>query len=588
MSEVREASTTKKLLKLVWAAGRKDFFIGVPWIPIYSLAEVALSGVTAALLQLIFLDKPRVPVAKLVPEKLHRYIEFGQTLDRKDLALTLPLLLVGVGLVKLITSFLSTYYIERAGHRVVRDLRLHFLEKFLAAPGNVHERQNKDELANRVFADTSVLQSFIGRGMLSLVRDGAILIAITIGIFVVAAKTAVVVFLVLIPCVLILRRTTQKIHYYARESILRQVTIATRMLQTMHGTLPIFAMRTQDRERADLWQIAQRFYEFIRKSFLVRTAFRPSVEWIVVILLAVLLHFRFRMVDEDINVTTYTALAMLFAFAFRPLKNLSQVFSQWAEIRAVFNRLQEQWGQLLKPNLNPLLSRSSSASGMVLQTAGLGFVSEGGRRILSDCDVKIPAGARVALVGESGAGKSTFLRLVAALIHGSEGRITVDENTVYVPQEPYLFKGTVRENIVYSSLHLDAVQEDRLRRLVLDLQLAHSEAGVQLLLDKHLGFLGEGLSGGEKARVAIARAIFSEPRLLLLDEPTANLDKVSSALLWQAVEKWQRKDSSHTVIAISHALSEIRDFDLCYVFSDGRIVNSGKPSDVLQLVKGLT
>jgi ABC-type transport system involved in cytochrome bd biosynthesis fused ATPase/permease subunit len=101
-----------------------------------------------------------------------------------------------------------------------------------------------------------------------------------------------------------------------------------------------------------------------------------------------------------------------------------------------------------------------------------------------------------------------------------------------------------------------------------------------MVAEKNVGFLGEGLSGGEKARVALARLLHKSPQVLLLDEPTANLDARSAEAFWEAVAAWKARDTRNTVVAVSHALHEVKDFDRVYVFQDGAIVKEGTPAEV--------
>lgn len=581
MAKRRERSESESLNRVCWRAAKKDFFLALPWVPLYSAAEVGVAALGGTLVQLFFADTPRIPVARLVPSAVADLFSFGQTLDRKDLALAIPLLLVAAGFLKLISSFFSSYFIERAGLRVSRQLRSSFLAGFLNSAGNVHDGKNKDQTANQLFADTTILQSFVSRGTLSLIRDSFVLVAIFGAMIFIAAKTVAVTLLALIPLVLLLRYVSKKVHFFARESVNAQVRISTRMLQFRNGLLAVFGMRSQSRERADLVGMSEGYYRFIKKSFLVRTLFRPSMEWVLIAVLAILLQIRLT-AQNEVDVATYSTLFILFTFSFQRLKGLSGVMTQWAEIRAVFTRLKEQWSHFVTSRQNQFLSIVSNSEPVALRAQKLSYKNDLGQAILDECNVLVKRGTRVALVGESGAGKTTFLRAVAGLIVPTDGLIEVESSRLYISQEPYVFKGTVRENIVYNSLSdSEKFPEDVLSQLVQSLSLAHSKAGANLFLDKHLGFLGEGLSGGEKARVALARSLYAKPELLLLDEPTANLDKTTGALLWDAVMRWFKSHPKHTVIAVSHALDEVRDFDYCYIFSSGKIVRHGIPKEII-------
>jgi ATP-binding cassette subfamily B protein len=214
-----------------------------------------------------------------------------------------------------------------------------------------------------------------------------------------------------------------------------------------------------------------------------------------------------------------------------------------------------------------------SGSSVSLQALDFHYPSRPQTLALAGLSGEIHPGQTVAVVGPSGAGKTTMLRMLAGLLIPSKGSISIEPEFLYSSQSPYLFKGTIKENIIYSEQKIpDHIADEKVKDLIIALSLAYSESGSKIMMDKNLGFLGEGLSGGEKARVALARTLFVSPKLILLDEPTANLDAESAQLFWKAVHSWKNKDSEHTIVTVCHVLQEIKDFDLCYVFANGKII----------------
>jgi subfamily B ATP-binding cassette protein MsbA len=572
--------------RCIWQAMRRDLFLGVPFVPLYSAAEVFIGFAVGSLLQLIFVDTPRVPVAELLPEGLRGVVRFGQTLDRKDLAFTVPLVIVLASFLKLVSGFLSTYLIERAGHRAAHALRENLLRGFLGSRGNVVDALPVDELANQMIMDTTLLQSAISKGTVSVLRDGCVIVFLLVGMFIMAFKTMLVALVIIVPLALVLRGVSRSLTHYAQGGAARQVALATRVLQGWHGRLTVHALRAQEREYEETASHAKGIYAFMRKSFLVRTAFRPSTELLAIGLLAALLWLKFR-APESFNAATVTSLFVLGALAFRPLKQVSGVIALASDVAAVYGRLAKLWDTLHAKGTGAIDSRERSTR-EALCASNLTLVTDGGRTLLSGCSLVVPYGARVALVGESGAGKTTFLRAAAGLLVPTSGRIAVDDHTVLATQHPYVFKGSLQDNVLYrEDVDSEAsapspVELDALRSLLLRLRLAHSSTGAQVLAEKNVGFLGEGLSGGEKARVALARLLLRQPRVLLLDEPTANLDPASAEAFWEAVAQWKARDPGrHTVVAVSHALHEVRDFDRIYVFHEGCLVKEGTPAEVL-------
>lgn len=575
--------TTRRssLGRCLWLAMRRDLFLGIPFVPLYSAAELLIAFASGSLLQLIFVETPRVPVASLLPEGLRAYVKFGQTLDRKDLAFMVPLVIVLAGLVKLIASFASSALIERAGHRGAHALRENLLKAFLGSRGNTVDSMAVDDLANQMIMDTTLLQSAVSKGTVSVVRDGCVLVFLLVGMFVMAFEAMLYALVVIIPLALVLRAISRSLTRYAQGGAARQVSLATRVLQSWHGRLTVHALRAADRERAELRSHAEGLYSYMRRSFLVRTAFRPGTELLAIGLLAGLLWWKFQSPSGG-NGATVTSLLILGAFAFRPLKQVSGVIALAADVGAVYRRLSRLWSTLEGSAASEQARGGHRANDMALVAKNVSLVAESGRVLLHQCSLAIPFGARVALVGESGAGKTTFLRAAAGLLVPTSGTVEVAPRTLLATQHPYVFKGSVQENILYAEDGSvpSAVELDAAKQLLLRLRLAHSATGAQMVAEKNVGFLGEGLSGGEKARVALARLLHKSPQVLLLDEPTANLDARSAEAFWEAVAAWKARDTRNTVVAVSHALHEVKDFDRVYVFQDGAIVKEGTPAEV--------
>jgi ABC-type multidrug transport system fused ATPase/permease subunit len=568
------------LRKHIGAAMQRDLFMGLPFVPLYSAAEVCLGFAVAGLLQLVFQPAASVDLKTVMPDALLKWIPVGwsATVTRADLTFAIPAILVGAGLVKLISGFASSYLIERAGHRVAHALRQEFLGKFLSSQGNTLDSLSVDEMATRLQMDTTLLQNSISKGSVSVLRDGCLVIFLLISMFVMAFQIMLFSLFVLIPLFLFLRFMARRLTFYAQESASRQVQLGSQTLQIWSGRLTLHALRAQLSQSRLLEQSALRFYHFIRGSFFLRTAFRPGTEMMALALLAVLLSWKFSS-PTVFDASTLTTLFVLGALAFRPLKQVSGVIALTSDIKAVYDRLDALWDSFDSSATEKTNDESSFPSHIrppfALQTQDLCIVSPRGDVLVKPTTLEIPWGQKVAIVGPSGAGKSTFLRAIASLFDYKSGTLQVGEPLLMATQQPYVFKGTVRENVLYRDM-LNAsptgAEEEALRTLLLKLRLAHSSTGVQMTLEKNLGFLGEGLSGGEKARVALARLLFLGPKILLLDEPTANLDAASTAAFWEAVADWHRKDSENTVIAVSHSVGEWNGFERFLTFDEGVLV----------------
>lgn len=575
-------SKRNSFLKIIWQSGKKDLFLSLPWLPIYSLSEILLALLAGILLQLVFTSSGQLEVSTLIPGRLKEYIHWNHTFYTDDLIFLVPFAIVIVAFIKFVSGFMSSYLTERAGHRVAHTLRQEMLAGFLSSFGNTLDQKNPDSVANQLMQDTALLQGAISKGTISAVRDFLVLVGIIVAMLLISVQTFFIGIAVVVPSALLLRQVAKKLNYYTHEGQKKQIHISTRFLSTHHGALTVHALRSQDREKEDFEDFNDDNYQLMHKSLFVRTFFSPAMEFFSIAALAVLFYWRLSF-QGDFQASTYSSMVILLAFSFRYIKNIAGTITFFSEIHIVLTRVKSYLTDYDSSSKAQMVLPLPSYSQEALVARDVSFVTEGGRKILSNCSIHIPKGKKVAFIGESGAGKTTFLRTLAGLVIPTQGEISITPEFLLASQSPYVFRGSVKENIVYAHEALpEHIVDDRCKDLILALSLAYSDFGAQLFLDKNLGFLGEGLSGGEKARVALARVLYAAPKLILLDEPTANLDAQSAKLFWQAIHAWQAKDSEHTVVAVSHALGEVEEFDLCYVFEEGKIVRHGSPKEVLK------
>lgn len=575
------------LATLIWQSARLDIVLGLLLSPLHAVCEIALGFVSGALLQLVFTNPADAPLKTQVPEFLSEVVPRLNALNREQLMTAIPALLVVVGFCRMLTSFGSNYLLERAGHRVAHALRLAFLGAYLQASGRVLDTKNPDEATNRILLDTSLLQGLVSKGTIGALRDGLVVLGTVLSMLYLASQLFAVLLVAFVLFFFMLRWISRRLEFFARESARRQVEIATRAIQMRNGLAAIFGMGAQSREREDIQALAEGYYRFAKKTFLLRVGFKPSMEVLAVCVLAGALQWRLHL-DGHADLSSYTTLFVLAALAFRPLKNVSSFVSQFSELQSVWRRLVDEWNLMHAFQFNSAQSYEKPVprAGYALQARELGYQALDDKPILLKCNLEVREGARVVLLGESGSGKSTFLRLAAGLLPVSSGDLAVLRGALLATQHPYVFQGTVFENICYPLLPEGAAAVARARQraldLVLALMLSHTASGAELFLNKKVGFLGDGLSGGEKARVALARLLFADSRFLLLDEPTANLDAASATSFWAAVWRWQsQQGQSRTVLAVTHDHKELSYFDEAHVFSSGRIVMSGSTSDAL-------
>lgn len=293
---------------------------------------------------------------------------------------------------------------------------------------------------------------------------------------------------------------------------------------------------------------------------------------------------------HQISLGQFFSLLFYSFLIFGPLSNLGDVTQQFQEASASLERL----GQILKikPEEKPNKPENIfEISQIVFEDVSFKYET-GESEALKDVDVKISAGQTVAFVGPSGSGKTTFVKLIVGLYKPSRGRIKVSgidlknvDSEKYrakiglVAQDTQLFAGTIRENLLFASPN--ATDEECINSLKASAASTLLERGGQGL-DTKIGEGGLKLSGGEKQRLAIARALLRKPDLLIFDEATSSLDSITEEQITKTIREIETKRSNLINVLVAHRLSTIMHADKIYVLEKGRIVEQGKHQELLQ------
>lgn len=505
----------------------------------------------------------------------------------------IPLMIIGFTTLQGFLNYLGTYLNAWVAMRITNDVKGALFEKLLSFETAFFDKNTSGDIVYRFSGDAdaacngliSNLKTFLSRlfGAISL---GTVL-------FINSWKLALIAMVVLGAALLPLTRVRKQLKTLVNSSVAAGSNVITLYNEAFSGHKTMTAYNLQA-VKLHQFQTTLRNLFGLSMKMVQRTGWlSPLMHIIVSIGIATVIGYgSYLIVNKEITSGSFVSFITALVMLYTPIKSLGNTFNA---VQLAFLAIERITEFLKRPAGMPTLPHQQVCTGFstALKLEDVCFHYKEEKPVLQHINLTIPYGSTVALVGNSGGGKSTIASLLARFYDVTAGNITLDgcdirdftpdslrQQMAVVLQDNFLFSGTIRENLLL--VKPDAT-EDQLMTAIQQAYLSEVVANLPLGLDTAIGERGMLLSGGQKQRVAIARAFLKNAPILILDEATSALDNQSEAQVQQALDALMQ---NKTVVVIAHRLSTVRHADTIVVLNEGRIVEQGTHEDLLANPQG--
>ncbi len=475
----------------------------------------------------------------------------------------------------------------RIGQSVLRELRRRVFRHFGRLDVSFHDRYTSGRVVSRSTNDVEAIQDMLETGFDSLITAVLTLVGTSVLLVVLDVKLGLMclaAFPVLVLLVWWFHNQSAKVYREVREI---SALVIVQFVETMTGIKAVQAYRREPRNQEIFADVADRYRVINEKTFQLLAVFMPGVKLVGNITTGVvLLYGGYRVLHGEMTIGTLTAFLLYLRMFFEPMQEISQFLNTFQSAASALEKLAGVLAE--KPGIDdPARPVQLGAVDGEIAFRGVKFEYARDRPVLPGLDLLVPAGQTVALVGTTGAGKSTIAKLVSRFYDPVSGSVTLDgvdlrelaqaelrRHVVMVTQENFLFGGTVADNIRFG--RPDAGDDE--------VRAAATAVGAHTFIDAlpdgydtDVAKRGGRLSAGQRQLVAFARAFLAGPAVLILDEATSSLDIPSERMVQRALETVL---ADRTAVVIAHRLSTVQIADRVLVLEHGRIVEDGSPDEL--------
>jgi len=510
-------------------------------------------------------------------------------IGKHQLGLLIPLVLavLAATVIQGVTGFAITQLVSKAGQRLIAELRAKVQSHIGRLPVAYFDANKTGTLVARIMTDVDGIRNLLGTGLIEFF-GGVVTALLVLGFLLhISALLTGIALMIVVAFALVLRKAFSTIRPIFRERGKINADVTGRLTESLGGVRVVKGYHAEAREEEVFESGVQRLLNNILKSLTATSLMSLSATVLMGVVGAIIMYVGARQIAaKAMTLGDFVTFTALLAFLIAPMFQIVNIGTQLTEALAGLERTREVLRERPEDQDPRRTVSLPPITGQVIFD-GVNFAYDTGKEVLHEISFRSEPGSVTALVGPSGSGKSTIIGLVAAFHSPQSGTVLVDGvdlSTVrldsyrtqlgVVLQETFLFDGTIWENVAFARPHATPEQILEACRIARVDEFAES---FEKKYDTVVGERGVKLSGGQRQRVSIARALLADPRILILDEATSNLDSESEGMIQEGLRVLMQ---GRTTFVIAHRLSTIRRADQILVVEAGRIVERGTHSQL--------